>query len=218
MSTDNLSRIERAAEVAQRWRNLCPDTLLRTIELAEALTAIGYRTAPTTLETWRSRGFGPPFQVYGRTPLYRWGDALAWARCHPSQSSNSEGDVARLSKFGLPSPRAASKEPQRRYRKSRVLQTAPSSSVPRCIDMQPTDLPLVPVEKSVDEIPPTAGTHPPTLTCVACGGTTGFVNTIAIGGRCVKIHPGCARRYDARLHDSKLLKPSPVSSSKAERS
>jgi hypothetical protein len=39
-----LSRKERDAEIAQRWLNLNPNTLLRTDELALGLTAIGYTT------------------------------------------------------------------------------------------------------------------------------------------------------------------------------
>ena len=69
-----------------------PDKLLRRRPTAEALTEAGYPTAPATLSTKATRGGGPPFRLYGRIPLYRWGDALAWAegRLGPSHSSTSE--------------------------------------------------------------------------------------------------------------------------------
>lgn len=69
-----------------------PDDLLRRRVLAEALTDAGYPTAPATLATMATRGGGPPFRLYGRIPIYRWGDALAWvaSRLSPPRSSTSE--------------------------------------------------------------------------------------------------------------------------------
>jgi hypothetical protein len=55
-----------------------PMTRLRRDELAAALTEAGYPIAATTLATMAVRG-GPPFQKFGRYPLYIWRDALAWA-------------------------------------------------------------------------------------------------------------------------------------------
>ena len=60
--------------------NIDPDTLLRRKPLSEALTTAGFPTAPATLATKASRGGGPPYGLVGRRPLYRWGDALHWAR------------------------------------------------------------------------------------------------------------------------------------------
>jgi hypothetical protein len=57
-----------------------PDALLSRAQTADALTAHGYPVARTTLATKATRGEGPPYQRFGRKPLYRWGDALAWAR------------------------------------------------------------------------------------------------------------------------------------------
>ena len=57
-----------------------PDTLLRRAVTAAALTEAGFPTSKATLATKAVRGGGPPFQLYGRIPLYRWGDALAWAQ------------------------------------------------------------------------------------------------------------------------------------------
>ncbi len=57
-----------------------PDTLLSRARTADALTASGYPVAQTTLANKAARGEGPPFRHFGRKPLYKWGDALAWAR------------------------------------------------------------------------------------------------------------------------------------------
>lgn len=72
-----------------------PDALLNRRDTAEALTAAGYPTAPATLATLATRGGGPPFRKYGRWPVYRWGDALEWARSRLSapMRSTSEGDA-----------------------------------------------------------------------------------------------------------------------------
>jgi hypothetical protein len=56
------------------------DTVLRRAATARALTEAGHPIAPATLATMASRGGGPPYRLWGRVPLYRWGDALAWAR------------------------------------------------------------------------------------------------------------------------------------------
>ena len=58
---------------------LNPDTLLGRREIAEALRDAGFPVAPATLATYATRGGGPPFQHFGRIPLYRWGDSLDWA-------------------------------------------------------------------------------------------------------------------------------------------
>jgi hypothetical protein len=73
-----------------------PDTLLRRAAIAAELTDAGYPTAPATLATKATRGGGPPYRLYGRVPLYRWGDALAWAesRCTAPRASTSEADTA----------------------------------------------------------------------------------------------------------------------------
>jgi len=72
-----------------------PDDLLRRHALAQALTEAGFPTAATTLATKATRGGGPPFRLYGRIPLYRWEDALAWAesRLSAPRQSTSEGDA-----------------------------------------------------------------------------------------------------------------------------
>jgi hypothetical protein len=57
-----------------------PDVLLRRAATAEALTEVGYPTSTATLASMAVRGGGPIYQCYGRIPLYRWGNALAWAQ------------------------------------------------------------------------------------------------------------------------------------------
>jgi hypothetical protein len=57
-----------------------PDTLLSRKELSATLTAAGFKTAEAALATLASRGGGPPMKKYGKYPVYRLADALAWAR------------------------------------------------------------------------------------------------------------------------------------------
>jgi hypothetical protein len=73
-----------------------PDALLRREPTADALTASGYPTKAKTLATKATRGGGPPYRKYGPWPLYRWGDALAWAQSRLSEprSTTSEDDFA----------------------------------------------------------------------------------------------------------------------------
>jgi len=61
-----------------------PDTLLPRVQAAHALTALGYPVAPSTLATKATRGEGPAYRRFGRKPLYRWGDVLAWAQSRMS--------------------------------------------------------------------------------------------------------------------------------------
>lgn len=73
------------------------DARLRRDATAAALDEAGYPTSPKTLATLASRGGGPKFRKYGRYPIYRWGDALAWAeaKCGPVVTSTAELDAAR---------------------------------------------------------------------------------------------------------------------------
>jgi hypothetical protein len=56
------------------------DTKLTRQATAEALTAAGFPVSEKTLATMATRGGGPLYQLFGRKPLYRWGDALEWAK------------------------------------------------------------------------------------------------------------------------------------------
>ena len=49
-------------------------------QAAAFLTARGYRTAPATLAKLACIGGGPTFESFGRKPLYREADLLAWAK------------------------------------------------------------------------------------------------------------------------------------------
>jgi hypothetical protein len=63
--------------------NKTPDTLdakLTRKATADALTAAGFPVSEKTLATMATRGGGPLYQLFGRKPLYRWGDSLDWPK------------------------------------------------------------------------------------------------------------------------------------------
>lgn len=62
-----------------------PDTKLNRRATAQALTEAGYPIAEGTLTTMASRGGGPVYQKFNHKPLYRWADALAWAKARTSR-------------------------------------------------------------------------------------------------------------------------------------
>ena len=69
-----------------------PDMRLMREHTAAALTAYGFPVATKTLSTMATRGGGPLFSHFGPRTLYRWGDALDWARGRltPPRHSTSE--------------------------------------------------------------------------------------------------------------------------------
>jgi len=67
---------------------------LQRAELAKALTAHGYPIKAGYLEQLAHSGKGPPFRKFGRTPLYDWGDALAWAERRLSAPRHSTSEPA----------------------------------------------------------------------------------------------------------------------------
>jgi hypothetical protein len=77
-----------------------PDVRLTRERTAEALTALGYKVATKTLATKATRGGGPPYSLFCGRALYRWGDALDWARSltTPPRRSTSEADAQRSAK------------------------------------------------------------------------------------------------------------------------
>ncbi|MGD0106519.1 MAG: hypothetical protein ABSC06_21135 [Rhodopila sp.] len=81
-----------------------PETLLPRGELSVALKEKGFKTSEKTLATKATRGGGPPYRSYGRTPLYRWGDALAWAQSRLSEvrGSTSEAETQAVGRWGTP--------------------------------------------------------------------------------------------------------------------
>ncbi|HEY7298564.1 MAG TPA: hypothetical protein VH684_11565 [Xanthobacteraceae bacterium] len=56
------------------------DELLTRVEAASVLTSLGLKTAASTLATYAVRGGGPPYRIWGRMPLYRRSELLAWSR------------------------------------------------------------------------------------------------------------------------------------------
>lgn len=66
------------------------DRPLSRAEVAEMLTKHGYRVAEATLATKAARGGGPPYQMFGRYALYRWEDALEWARNRVTQPATGK--------------------------------------------------------------------------------------------------------------------------------
>jgi len=70
-----------------------PDALLTRDATANALTESGFPTASPTLATKATRGGGPPFRRFGRRPLYRWGDALGWAKSRLSEPIRSTSEL-----------------------------------------------------------------------------------------------------------------------------
>jgi len=91
------------------------DALLRREILARALTEAGFPTKSETLATKASRGGWPPFHLYGRIPLYRWGSALEWAKSrlsgpflstsecavHDPETASSQGRAKRAETGGV---------------------------------------------------------------------------------------------------------------------
>jgi hypothetical protein len=77
-------------------RDLPDDAKLGREAAAEALSEIGYRTAPATLATKASRGLGPPYVRYGNRVLYRWGDLKAWAEASSTPGIPSASEVTTM--------------------------------------------------------------------------------------------------------------------------
>jgi hypothetical protein len=61
-------------------------------EAAQFLTERGYRTAPATLAKLACIGGGPLFESFGRRPLYREQDLLAWAQGRTTGLRRSTSD------------------------------------------------------------------------------------------------------------------------------
>jgi hypothetical protein len=68
------------------------DAKLSRAEIGAALRAAGYRISDATLATKAVRGGGPPFTKFGKWPLYRWGDAHAWAQARETPPKRSTSD------------------------------------------------------------------------------------------------------------------------------
>jgi hypothetical protein len=61
-------------------------------DAAQFLTDLGYKTAPATLAKLACVGGGPPFESFGRRPLYEPEFLLAWARSRSTGIRQSTSD------------------------------------------------------------------------------------------------------------------------------
>jgi hypothetical protein len=86
---------------------------------ADALTEAGFPMSPATLATKATRGGGPPFRRFGRRPLYKWGDALRWAKSRLSPLIANTSELAqsepaqRSEKRGASPPRRPRSRPRK---------------------------------------------------------------------------------------------------------
>ena len=68
------------------------ERLLDRKEAALFLTSRGFKTAPATLAKLACLGGGPVFESFGRRPLYREVDLLAWAEAKTTGPRRSTSD------------------------------------------------------------------------------------------------------------------------------
>lgn len=68
------------------------EILLDRKEAAQFLTSRGFKTAPATLAKLACLGGGPTFKSWGRRPLYREADLLAWAQARTTEPRQSTSD------------------------------------------------------------------------------------------------------------------------------
>lgn len=68
------------------------DRRLTRREASDYLTMRGFRVAPTTLAKYASVGGGPVFRCFGRKPLYRPADLVAWVEARTTGPLHSTSD------------------------------------------------------------------------------------------------------------------------------
>jgi hypothetical protein len=80
------------ARTARAIMSFDEDKLFTRDQVAQNLTDEGFPTKAKTLATKATRGGGPPYRNYSGRALYRWGDALEWAKSQlgPVVCSTSE--------------------------------------------------------------------------------------------------------------------------------
>jgi hypothetical protein len=71
--------IARALSLPAPFNSIPAETLLPRRQAAKALTDRGIPISAKTLSTKACRGGGPPYQLFGKIALYRWGDLALWA-------------------------------------------------------------------------------------------------------------------------------------------
>jgi hypothetical protein len=107
---DDLMDASSSRAEASELPSLSPDALLRRAALVQAFNEKGFPMTTSTLATNATRGGGPPYRLFGRIPLYRWGDALAWAESLMTapRNSSADGDVStdELRSIRIPSSEA----------------------------------------------------------------------------------------------------------------
>jgi hypothetical protein len=70
--------------------------LLTRNQTAQCLTDEGFPTKAKTLATKATRGGGPPYRTYSGRALYRWGDALEWAKSQLGPVVHSTSELRRF--------------------------------------------------------------------------------------------------------------------------
>src|SRR5262249_59760860 len=78
-------------------------------DAAQFLTERGYKTAAATLAKLACIGGGPPFESFGRRPLYREADLLAWAQARTTGQRRSTSDPGAASGAGGEPPAPATR-------------------------------------------------------------------------------------------------------------
>jgi hypothetical protein len=74
---------------------LCnPEMLLRREDAARKLTEAGFPISKATLATLATRGGGPRFARFGRRPLYKYEDLIAWAEGRLSSPMGSTSEAS----------------------------------------------------------------------------------------------------------------------------
>jgi hypothetical protein len=68
------------------------ERLLGRKDAARYLTERGFKTAPATLAKLACLGGGPTFESFGRRPLYRQVDLIAWAQARTTGPRRSTSD------------------------------------------------------------------------------------------------------------------------------
>lgn len=69
--------------------------LLTRRQTAQHLSELGFAIQPATLARKAVVGGGPTFRKFGRTPLYKWSDVLAWAEARLSPPVHSTSEIAK---------------------------------------------------------------------------------------------------------------------------
>jgi len=94
-------------------------------EAASFLTSHGYRTAPATLAKLACIGGGPAFESFGRRPLYRETELLAWAKARSTGLRRSTSDPgARTGQGAEPTTTIRAAEPDINEIVARALRAA----------------------------------------------------------------------------------------------